>query len=91
MIHFDSPFEHAGATVQRVYNDEQAVTRRYWFDVTKDGRVVWCTLVHEDETGKRKYVDTSNSVLLNTVGSDICEYHGVETIYNSAGKPLYEQ
>lgn len=89
-LHIDSGFNLAGATCIRAQESEEELTRRYWFDETKDGRLVFVAEIH---TGNnlRKYIEESEMVLLDQVAERACNYTGASMVFDGDGKILYEQ
>jgi hypothetical protein len=89
-VHIDSGFNMSGATCVRARDDSDEITRRYWFDTTEDGRLVFVAEVHVGN-GERSYVEQASMYLLHEVGERACEATGAEQIVDHNGKILYEQ
>lgn len=89
-VHIDSGFNVAGATCVRAQDHAEGITRRYWFNETEDGRLVFVAEVHVGN-GARSYVEEANTYLLHEVGERACETTGADQIVDTDGKILYEQ
>jgi hypothetical protein len=88
-VHIESGFNVAGATCVRATDESEAITRRYWFDTTEDGRLVFVAEVHVGN-GARGYVEQTELYLLDQVGERACEATGADQIVDQDGKILYE-
>jgi hypothetical protein len=88
-VHIDSGFNVAGATCVRAVDEREDITRRYWFDETEDGRIVFVAEVHAGN-GARSYIEEAKMYLLDQVAERACQSTGAEQVVNSDGKVLYE-
>lgn len=88
-LHVDSGFNVAGATCIRLTDDESEITRRYWFDESEMGRLVFVAEIHAGN-GARKYIDESKMCLLNQVGERACDYTDTSMIVDRKANILYE-